>query len=351
MTFYALYIIISSLVILLVSSDNIEIRTYNWYLIFLISFLFSGLRYQIGTDYLNYYYVFDDLRTDDIALLEYGNYLLMYLVQLIDGPFQLYILVTSFIICYSFFKFIKLFSKDKSISLFIFLFFGLFFLSSLNFIRQFLAISFFILALCSISENKKIKTIFFIVFSILFHTSALVTLPIFLFYKLKINYKHVIVTICASIFILSVSYTLLLNSSYGIYIERAALINEDTPPLILVVGLIMSSSFFIIYIFRSKKKNSFDNVILTLLTLSICSLIPIILFKDLPYNVFLRINNFFMISYILIIPSWIMSFKSLYSRILIKFFVFIILVLYFIRTAIILGPEYNLFPYKSIFHV
>ena len=334
MTFYALYIIISSLVILLVSSDNIEIRTYNWYLIFLISFLFSGLRYQIGTDYLNYYYVFDDLRTDDIALLEYGNYLLMYLVQLIDGPFQLYILVTSFIICYSFFKFIKLFSKDKSISLFIFLFFG-----------------FFILALCSISENKKIKTIFFIVFSILFHTSALVTLPIFLFYKLKINYKHVIVTICASIFILSVSYTLLLNSSYGIYIERAALINEDTPPLILVVGLIMSSSFFIIYIFRSKKKNSFDNVILTLLTLSICSLIPIILFKDLPYNVFLRINNFFMISYILIIPSWIMSFKSLYSRILIKFFVFIILVLYFIRTAIILGPEYNLFPYKSIFHV
>ena len=159
--------------------------------------------------------------------------------------------------------------------------------------------------------HKKIKTIFFIVFSILFHTSALVTLPIFLFYKLKINYKHVIVTICASIFILSVSYTLLLNSSYGIYIERAALINEDTPPLILVVGLIMSSSFFIIYIFRSKKKNSFDNVILTLLTLSICSLIPIILFKDLPYNVFLRINNFFMISYILIIPSWIMSFKSL----------------------------------------
>ena len=116
MVFYFLYIIISSFIILLVSSNKIEIRTYNWYLIFLLSFLFSGLRYQIGTDYLNYKYVFDDLRRDDIALLEYGNYLLMYLVQLIDGPFQLYILVTSFIICYSFFKFIKLFSRDKSIS-------------------------------------------------------------------------------------------------------------------------------------------------------------------------------------------------------------------------------------------
>lgn len=351
MVFYVLYIIISSFIILLVTSNKIEIRTFNWYLIFLITFLFSGLRYQIGTDYLNYKYVFDNLRMDDIALLEYGNYILMYLVQLIDGPFQLYILVTSFIICYSFFKFVKLFSRDKSISLFIFLFFGLFFLSSLNFIRQFLAISFFILALCSILEKKIIKTIFFIIFSILFHTSALVTLPIFLFYKLKINYKHVIVTICISIFILSISYTLLLNSSYGIYLERAALINEDTPPLILVLGLLMSSSFFIVHIFRSKKKNSFDNVNLTLLTLSICSLIPIILFKELPYNIFLRINNFFMISYILIIPSWIMSFKFLMTRLLIKSFVFIILILYFIRTAIVLGPKYNLYPYKSIFNV
>lgn len=351
MIFYVLFIIFSSFLILLISSKKTEIRTFNWYLLFLLCFLFSGLRYQIGTDYLNYKYVFDDLSIDDIALFEYGNYSLMYLVKLIGAPFQLYILVTSFIICFSFFNFIKLFSKDKSTSLFIFLFFGLFFLSSLNFIRQFLAISFFILALCSISQNKKTKTIFFIIFSILFHTSSIVTLPIFLFYKLKINYKHIIVTICFSIFILSVSYSLLLNSPYGIYLERAALINEDTPPLILVVGLLISSSFFIIHIFRSKKKNSTDNLTLTLLTLSICCLIPIILFKELPYNIFLRINNFFMISYILIIPSWIMSFKSLYLRILIKFFVFIILVLYFIRTAIILGSEYNLFPYKSIFHV
>ena len=201
MTFYVLFIIFSSFLILFISSNKIEIRTFNWYLLFLLCFLFSGLRYQIGTDYLSYKYVFDDLRVDDIALFEYGNYLLMYFIQLIGAPFQLYILVTSFIICFSFFNFIKLFSRDKSTSLFIFIFFGLFFLSSLNFIRQFLAISFFILALCSISQNKKIKTIIFIIISILFHTSALVTLPIFLFYKLKIKYKHVIVTISFSIFI------------------------------------------------------------------------------------------------------------------------------------------------------
>ena len=351
MVFYVLFILICSVTILFVSSDNKEISTINWYLIFLIVFLFSGLRYQVGTDYVHYKYVFDHLSTDDIAVFEYGNYGLMYLVHLTGGPFQLYILISSYIICYSFFRFIKSFSIDKSTSLFVFLFFGLFFLSSLNFIRQFLAISFFILALCSISENKGSKAIMFFIVSVLFHTSALVTLPIFVLYKLNLSLKHVIALVGFTLVILSVSHNLILNSPYGIYLERAALINEATPPLILVIGLLISSSFFIIHVVRKKNRKIIDNLTLILLTLSICCLVSILLFKELPYNIFLRVNNFFMISYILIIPSWIKSVKALYLRLFIKTFVLNVLILYFIRTAVILGPEYNLFPYKSIFHV
>ena len=144
-------------------------------------------------------------------------------------------------------------------------------------------------------------------------------------------------------------YTILLKTSYGIYLERASKINNDIPPSILFIALIMSSFFFLIHILHLNQKSFSDNFSLVLLTFSICCLVPTILFRDLPYNIFLRINNFFMVSYIVVIPNWIMSFKSIYIRILLQFFVYIILLSYFIRTAIILGPKYNLYPYNSIF--
>ena len=349
MAFYILYIIISSILVLAVSSKKIEIRTFFWYLVFLTSFLFSGLRYQIGTDYSSYNKVFDNLSLNDVAFLEFGNYSLMYLIKLGNGSYQIYILLTSFIICFSFFRFINVFSKNKTISLFVFLFFGLFFLSSLNFIRQFLAISFFILAICSLVENNKIKTIFFIIISILFHTSAIVTLPFFLVYKVHVKFKHVIGTICVSMISLKYFNTLLQNTNYGIYLERVSTINNNIPSAFLFLALILSSSFFIIHILSLSQRSFSDNFTLVLLTFSVCCLMPIILFKDLPYNIFLRTNNFFMVSYILVIPSWIASFKSLYFKILFGFLVYIILLSYFIRTAIILGPKYNLYPYKTIF--
>ena len=333
-----------------VSNKDASTRTYFWHLSFFSCLFFSGFRHEIGTDFNSYENIFNNLSIDYVGFFEYGNYLLMLLTKSIGAPFQFYIFITSSIICYSFFKFIRVFSIDKSFSIMIFVFFGLFFLSSLNFIRQFLSISFFLLALCCLETNNKKSALALFFVSITFHTSAILTVPVYMFYKKKIKLNHIILG--TSLFVISIylSTQALMYTNYGIYIERATMLNKSSPPIILILLLISISSVFIVFLL--KKSHSHKNsIFLILLTLSISNLVAAIFIEKLPYNVFLRANNFFMPSYIIILPLWVAHFKNLHFKVFLKSATIVLLLLYFARTTIILGEKFNLFPYKSFLHV
>ena len=118
--------------------------------------LVSGIRYDVGTDYL-FRYAPDYLNivnNQNIANMEIGFKTIMYLCTLISKDYVLLFIVTSIII--NIFVFYTIFKESKNIYLSVILYFvGMHFFMSLNLVRQFVAMSILLIGYKGIIDNKK----------------------------------------------------------------------------------------------------------------------------------------------------------------------------------------------------
>ncbi|WP_343805138.1 EpsG family protein [Marinobacterium maritimum] len=143
---------------------------------------FVSLRYMVGWDYEHYYNAIVYHADNNITLREeYLTVFLIDLARIYESPF-IYFFINAAIFFSIFYFFVKKYSVNPWLSLFIFIGFPLFFLNSLSVVRTFTAISVSLLALCFLLNKRYIVYLALIFLASLFHKSAFIALflPIFL---------------------------------------------------------------------------------------------------------------------------------------------------------------------------
>lgn len=148
----------------------------------------AGLRYNVGTDYQVYskFQIPMLLKGADYKL-EY-EYFYQFVIKLGMrlGDEQTVFMITHVLLIYFFWKTLRHYSIDLRWSIFIFVF-GCFFNSSLNIMRQFIAISIFLYSTKYIEEKNLKKYLISIACAFMFHKTAIIYLPLYFINKISVK--------------------------------------------------------------------------------------------------------------------------------------------------------------------
>jgi transmembrane protein EpsG len=197
--FFWIVIIIVIYVISFITYRHQSLQKVPWILLFVV----SAFRYNVGTDYVNYYHLF--LYKD--GMFEYKEWGYTNLVNLLSGlgfnpqiMFFLFSLVTILLFYKSFKYFFK--ENDSLFMLATLLFIPLFYFYTLNGIRQSLAVAIFFYSIRFIIDKSYFKYFLLIVIAMLFHKSAIVLIPLYFFSTIKLTKYKLIVIYLVIVFLL-----------------------------------------------------------------------------------------------------------------------------------------------------
>jgi hypothetical protein len=190
-----IYIVIYSILIFSVLVDNRETalpvkKIIIFFLIMMLT-LFRGLRWNTGTDWHQFYNVFCDANWGDIftfsrtggeVTLEYGYVFLNVLIKKLGGNYTVFLLITNFIILYSYYKMSIFANKRYPVILFaLFVCFFQFFP-----VRQHLAAAILLFSLPYIINKKFLPFIFIVFIASTIHIASIFFVILFFFSKYKI---------------------------------------------------------------------------------------------------------------------------------------------------------------------
>lgn len=248
-------------------SSNPKIKPILYFLAVIPFILVSAIRYDVGTDY-SFRYVPDYnciVNGGDVDNLESGFKLLIRFCILFTTNPQILFVITSIIINILVFCVVYKFSKNIIFSIII-LFFNGFFFSSLNIVRQCLAISIVFVGytfLIKDGNKKKNKIAFLIFVSIAYfmHKSSIITASfLFLTKKNIMNWKWVfpctIIILLLGERLLVPLKELLQNTKYSVYFLDKFL-ESDVSIIYLIENIVVYALMNIKYYYD--KKNNMVN--------------------------------------------------------------------------------------------
>ncbi|MBE6663251.1 MAG: EpsG family protein [Ruminococcaceae bacterium] len=153
---------------------------------FMLLFIFSALRDGFGNDYDSYKNIYEIIKSTGTNSF-YDDNPLFILLNKISPTFQWFIAITSFIFLFAVYKLIKknVGEEYHGLALLLFLLNPYIFLINLSSIRQSIALALFIWAVSFAVKRKLIPFILLVFFASLFHTSAIVLLPVYFLAKPK----------------------------------------------------------------------------------------------------------------------------------------------------------------------
>jgi hypothetical protein len=227
---------------------------YNFFIFFnaTVLILFAGLRNaSVGTDtngyvssFLGNEPVFSNL-INNVSSIEIGYRIVEILAAKLSGNYYSILVFIATIFIYLIIKGIYKISVTPSISIFIFLTFGLY-TFVFNGARQGIALAFFIYAIQFVVNKQFVKYALFIGIGFLFHKTIIVTLPFYFLFRLKFNIK-LFTFIVLSTFLIILFFNnilnigLLISDKYIIYTETSAKGGQ-----MLTIAYIIFGVFFII---------------------------------------------------------------------------------------------------------
>lgn len=278
--FYILFFIIA---VLEVSKD---VKSYKTVILFFSSFLlflFTGLRWETGTDWFSYKELFDTLELDWTFLLnvyafDLGYVILNASVKLFTDNYTLFLLIDSFIAISLIFCFIKKYSPNPNLSIFIF--YNAFFVSQfMGSNRRIIALGAGLFVFYSIYELKFKKYAVWQTISFLFHRTSIILLIAWFIPRERFSTKQILILLssCLIIGIFQLPFNLvgllgetLSSFSNNSFVEKMLfysennenVISENTNPLILMVLSVIKRGVFIsfyLYIIN-KNKGVIDSI-------------------------------------------------------------------------------------------
>lgn len=323
-------------------------------LIVVILILYSGLRYYYGFDYENYLVHFNEINSINDVLnttFEKGYSLLVYLFKLLGlgfNTFLLFISFTSIKLKTAVFKKLSVL-PDVSLLLYFLLFYVF---NDVEQIRHGISIGFCFYSIIYFLEDNpksKIYSFLLIVLGILFHTSAILFIPIY-FIKDKIYNKKLYISLFGIAILLSfVDYFSLLSFVNELFLhsnyirEKIALYTTDRQSFISLTLICKIFILIIFYLYAFDYKDKLHRLLFNiyyigvLYTILLCN-VPILMTRG---------TSFMRYAELLMIPIYLNNIKKLPDRKIHIVISVIIFSYYFIKfITALMNPEY--YYYTSI---
>lgn len=320
--------------------DNKKIDIF-YYLFIIIIFVFSAFRYNVGWDYEQYYWTI--VYNLDTNIVSRGELLTIGLVELSRnlGIANIYFFLNSFLTIFLVALVIDNYSKDKWMSILVFIAFPLFFLNSLSVIRFFSALAIVFFSIKYIKEKNFFKYIIAINIAALFHSSALLALILYFFVKQKIGKVKILIFTLMAFFssnILNILVSMYFPQ-YSVYTEKTS-VKEGTLAIYFFVIILVVA----LPIINKINENYYSRIYFNAFFFGF--LIYIAFFGQ--GSMSHRLSLFGTLFCVLLIPQIIeFYFKDLRIRLIILYIVYVLFSVIFIYSVGIGAETY--IPYKTIF--
>lgn len=302
------YLILGLCIILMSVSHVLKNRTISAFItfvIFTLLWVISSLRYEIGTDYVNYVKQYNEVK--DLGFfstsLEPFYILIVKLVYFAGDDPQYLFSIISLITLLAFFA-----SYDKEYSFVaIFAFVTVIYLPSFSLIRQCAAVSILLLASKALIDRKTVKSFWIMLFAAMFHFSALLFLPFILLrkYRIKFQYGMILISACVLLILLYNLPLLILQSSllagtkYGVYADNMFSAKTEVGTGLGVILKMAPSITFVICseLFKWRKNKELSSVLIPLLWFNYAFVIAVMLSVNI--QIFNRLVDFMMFAPVL----------------------------------------------------
>ena len=282
---------------------------------FFLIFLFLALRYNYGNDYPAYIDDFVLLTSNDSFDYIFENeyyekgWLFLYYLFKPFGFFALIAVLAAFN-CFVYYHLIKKYVLPGYhwFAVFLYVFSPGFMLIHCSAMRQSLAIALFLFSIDYINKKDAIRYFLCIVLATLFHTSALVLLPVYFLgiFDWKINRPLAIIFFV--IYILFFQFGILLMPVLSIFVGtnfESYMRYEGTIELSSGIGLILNSSLFALILFYAYYQSNQTSLFFKIAILSYF-IIPL----SLNISSLTRIGMYFDIAMIIVFPATVYTIKK-----------------------------------------
>ena len=290
----------------------------------------TGFRYQVGADYIPYQeYFYQVLFKAEQGRFEYGYYLLNLVCTWVSDNPRFMFVVSAALFYTIVIIAVKRMSPDVSLSIFLIIGCGFFFYF-MNGTRQMIAAAFVLLALTTLGKRHNLYFVLLVLLGSLFHLSALVCLVVLVLRQIPVSGKSIVaITLLCLLFIRflpTLAESAAVYFGYGDYLEsgsvtaRTGLVQIAINFCILIFGLVM-------YLHSGVKDDIFRVCILMQLVAFILALMTgqVVLIQ--------RIQQFFAISQVILIPKALACIKTRQVRWILRLSIILIYVIYIYITV------------------
>lgn len=350
-----LIVVIASISIVSKSKEN----TGFWICIIIFTFL-AGFRASfVGNDTEEYLRIFKEVDSNNYdfstSRYEIGYLIFNKLISLFCNNGQVVFIVSGAFIYYSVGRFILKYSRMPLLSLLLFLTYG-YFSSSMNILRQFIAISILLYSFSYILKGRFVKFLLIVILASLFHTTSFLFIFAYLARYVKPSLKSFLICILLAI-IGSYAFNILLGEMLSIFnayqhYDGGKYFGDTRAASILYViisSLVLLLSFILL---KGKSKNGNHSISdfnyeinceLILVLFGVCLYI-----LSLKLNILDRIAIYYNIFSIVLLPNAI---KCLRPDCRFMFSVITVFLFFsYTITIIVVRPEWNsAFPYSFCF--
>ena len=312
------------------------------FLSFLVLFLFSGLRYNIGYDY-SYTYVrlYNYLAMGyEISHYEPLFLLLNKFVFLVFDNVDFVFLISSFLTIGIVYLAIK--KQSSIVPLSIFLLIGSrFYFYSFTQVRQYIAIAIFLYAIKYIETKNIKKYMILIIIASLFHKLALAYIPIYFLSNIRLTKKKYITLSILSILVGGLFIPLYSNLATHFFADYNFIsINPDSISSVFIIIALFVWILTIFY-YDNIKENNYNNIYIIMQLV-----LMFMIFSTYKITDSYRIVALFSYHTIFLIPNLIKSIKIKDMKFIV---LFLIVLLYSFSAILYLKNDTSMIPYTSIF--
>ena len=314
--------------------------------------LLAAYRYNVGTDYFNYFYMYLWAGRHSLAEIV-NNYelfadtplgiVLVAKIATFFDSYEIYYGVLSLLIYVPFLIVVIKYWNTKIASLVSFFFLMTSFSGGLNVIKQSIAMSFFLLSLQYVFERNFIKFIMVVLIAILFHPTAIIILPTYFLiddnYKLISKRKKAIAIMLSFVLLLVFDYFL---SMLGGRWESYSNVNNATSSnLSFYINLFWAAIFIFFHGKLIKMDNKTDLFIILFTIGTVLSFLGF-------WNVYLkRIAGYFTVVQILIMCQIPFLFSNKFTKNLIIVLLILYMLFMFVYSFSVLGQA-EIIPYRYL---
>jgi transmembrane protein EpsG len=324
-----------------------------WILAFLIPFVLSAFRWQVGTDYPTYISLYNAINSittqgqlvQQLLEVEPLYVLMNVLVKVIfNSPLPIFF-ISSLLLLGFLFRAAEDYHGKISVMMAVFVFLMLIFGTTLNIMRQMIAVSITFYATRYLFQKRYGMAAFWMFVAFMFHYSAIIMLPFWLFRGTQRYAKNVRIIMFSSLvlmFVLGSVFSSIFNSIRQLYTQETTQVNVS-----LQIGLaVLRAPILVPVLIFRKQLVAHDERNYFWIILAVFEVV----FSYLGYilDVLNRLSLYFAVSWIVLLPSLVRSMPTRAAQYRMGAYVVLVATgLWVYNTAI--NNYGDVLPYRTIF--